>query len=106
MSIKWHGKEVKKDMNRAIKAGLTASGMVVQSQAKLLCPVDTGRLRNSIIFKIKGHSAFVGTNVEYAPHIEYGTVKMPPKSFLRAAIDEQRESIPRIFNREFKKVFP
>lgn len=34
---------------------------------------DTGRLANSITGKSAGHDVIVGTNVEYAPHHQFGT---------------------------------
>jgi len=33
----------------------------------------TGRLRNSISHAVRGNSAIIGTNVEYAPYIEFGS---------------------------------
>lgn len=49
----------------------------VQSQAKELAPVDTGRLKGSIHTKVKkdGKNIIgkVYTNVKYAPFVEFGT---------------------------------
>lgn len=60
--------------------------------SKRLCPVDTGRLRSSIASEMGGDSqgmvARVGTNVEYARHVEFGTRRMRPRSFLRAALND------------------
>ena len=43
----------------------------------MLCPVDTGALRNSIRSVVKeegtGIVAEVVTNLEYAPYVEFGT---------------------------------
>jgi phage gpG-like protein len=45
----------------------------IEREAKELCPVDSGRLRSSITHEILADSAKVGTNVEYAPYVEFGT---------------------------------
>lgn len=45
----------------------------VKEIAKELCPVDTGRLKRSIDYRIRGHSAEIYTNVHYAPFVEFGT---------------------------------
>ena len=49
----------------------------VKREAKMLCPVDTGALRNSIRSVVKeegtGIVAEVVTNLEYAPYVEFGT---------------------------------
>lgn len=49
----------------------------VESQAKRLCPVDTGRLRSSISTELEPRGrvivATVGTNVKYAELIHEGT---------------------------------
>ena len=49
----------------------------VETRAKQLCPVDTGRLRSSIFSGVSrwdGRLVGVcGTNVKYAPYVELGT---------------------------------
>ena len=61
---------------RALVKAATIIGMKAETYAKLLTPVDTGRLRNSINHKFveNENAVYIGTNVEYAPHQEYGTV--------------------------------
>lgn len=60
---------LKKSVNKQIN--------FVKGEAKLLCPVDSGRLKNSITGVVKdtstGISGTVSTNVEYAPYVEFGT---------------------------------
>lgn len=72
---------------------LEEAGAVVEADAKLLAPVDTGNLRGSIARRIEGNAAVVGTNVEYAQHVEYGTVKMQPRAYMRGAIDRNRRKL-------------
>ena len=50
-----------------IERAMEACGLVAEGYAKAKCPVDTGRLRNSISHAAKGNSAYIGSNVEYAP---------------------------------------
>ena len=48
-------------------------GMLAQGYATEYAPVDTGNLRSSIAFETDDDTMYVGTNVEYAPYVEYGT---------------------------------
>ena len=79
--------------NKQVENGLKAIGSKAEGYAKGDCPVDTGRLRNSITFATSTYhssgdepaqsgdyqqkatpekvSVYIGTNVEYAPIIEY-----------------------------------
>lgn len=50
--------------------------------AKTSCPVDTGRLRNSITYMIASDKAYVGTNVEYAAYVELGTSRQKAQPYL------------------------
>ena len=49
----------------------------IEGEAKTLCPVDTGNLRNSINSEVEvtsnGVEGVVFTNSEYAPYVEFGT---------------------------------
>lgn len=69
---------------------LTRVGLRVQSAARALCPVDTGRLRSSIVMKRgrdgQGFYVQVGTNVHYAPYVEFGTSRMAARPFLLPAV--------------------
>ena len=49
--------------------------------------VRTGALRNSISHKYipSEKAAYIGTNLEYAPYVEYGTRNMHERPFLRNA---------------------
>lgn len=57
----------------AIARALEEIGLVAEGYAKKLCPVDTGRLRNSITHTLDESAAYIGTNVEYGPYVELGT---------------------------------
>lgn len=74
------------DIGKAVLTGV----VMVESAAKRLAPVDTGRLRASITHEVAidavGLVGQVGTDVEYAPHVEYGTIHMAPRAFLRGGL--------------------
>lgn len=69
--------EVSAGIKAAIKRALIRIGMQAETFAKkyitIQNAVDTGRLRNSITWKIKDDAAYVGTAVEYAKYVELGT---------------------------------
>lgn len=54
-----------------IEQALIAIGMTAETYAKQECPVDTGRLRNSITHEVdmSEQSAIIGSNVEYAAFV-------------------------------------
>jgi hypothetical protein len=104
----WRGEEVKIRGRKVVNKSAFETGLVVERQAKALCPVDTGRLAASITTQArtkgttpKGKGArltdvitppadegevYVGTPVEYGPYIEYGTYRSEAQSFLRPAL--------------------
>jgi phage gpG-like protein len=70
---------------------------MVERVAKILCPVRTGTLKRSITHKFVGkNDAQVGSNIEYAPHVELGTVKWSGKPFLRPALHQCLPDIKRL----------
>lgn len=72
------------------EADLVKVGLQVQNKARSLCPVDTGRLRASILMTHgrdgSGFFVEVGTNVSYAAFVEFGTSRMKAQPFLLPAV--------------------
>lgn len=55
--------------------------------------IDTGALVNSIQMAMEGDlTAVVGTAVEYAPYLEFGTRRMAPRPYLGPAAEAVRPS--------------
>lgn len=81
--------EWKAAFEQAVARGLEEVGLAAEGHAKAICPVDTGRLRNSITHaQLDGTHEAVGTNVEYARYVELGTSRSAEKPFLRPAASE------------------
>ena len=123
-----HTEEILQELGTAVVKGLVECGMVAEGYAKKLCPVDTGRLRNSITFNVdeSESSVSIGTNVEYGPYVELGTGKYTDggrptpwayqdesgnthwtagnraKPFLKPAVADHQQVYIRILNKECK----
>ena len=124
--------EVLRRTKDAIMVGLEAVGLEAEGDAKSLCVVDTGLLKNSITHGVSGEvishnytddageqsgsvsavigttddkEVYVGTNVEYAPYVEYGTSRHPePQPFLRRAFEDNKEKYGRIIAKALKGI--
>lgn len=86
-------KLIKNATDQQIEAALEAIGLKVEGYAKLICPVDTGRLRNSIthVVKTNGKTVYIGTNVEYAAAVECGTSRQRPQPYLKPAATQHTD---------------
>jgi HK97 gp10 family phage protein len=64
-------------MSDDVKRAVDRTRIDVQNEARRRAPVDTGRLRSSIVSRAEGSGRSVGyvigTNVNYAAAVEYGT---------------------------------
>lgn len=58
-----------------------------ERDAKILAPVDTGNLRNSITSTIRGLSGAVGPSAHYGRYVEEGTSRMGPQPYMGPATD-------------------
>lgn len=92
-------------IDQALARALEEVGLVAEGYAKKACPVDTGRLRNSITHQVRPSekSVYIGTNVEYAPYVELGTSRMDPQPFLRPAAADHEGTYKKIFESNLKK---
>jgi hypothetical protein len=81
--------DVQKKREKAIKEAV----IMIEADAKLLAPVDTGTLKRSITHEVKSDvkktTGSVGTNVEYA----YWADRDQP--YLSASVDKNQEAIKR-----------
>lgn len=96
-------------LDRALAEALDELGQRVQHRAQELCPVDTGRLRNSITYRLggggyafpgmgasAGKEVSVGSEVEYAAYVELGTERTRAQPFLVPAASEYADEYRRV----------
>lgn len=98
--VESHLGEFKEALETQIEQALIAIGLTAETYAKDGCPVDTGRLRNSITHENDSRSVVIGTNVEYGKYVELGTSRMKAANggtgFLRPAADGHSEEYRQI----------
>ena len=96
-NMEWYGDQVISSVRNAKRGGLEAASLIVEGDATLRAPVDTGNLRSSITHRVASdEEAHIGTNVEYAPYVEQGTSKMAAQPFLRPALDGNKSRIEKM----------
>ena len=128
--MNWYGEEVTKKMDIAILSGLTAAAITMEAQIvkkiEDMHIVDTGRYVGSITYrtfqsadsprnshnipedsvqsKPSQYEAYIGTNVSYAPYLEYGNRGRAPRPAIRRAFDESQELVKDVFSKQFQKM--
>lgn len=81
----------------AVGDAVTEAAMLVEREAKMAVPVDTGRLRSSITADEKEPLHYeVGTNVEYAGKVEFGSGRQGAQPYLGPALEIARSRYPDI----------
>lgn len=71
--FRWYDKELVKKTHTEIQKAILKGCIMVEVDAKKLCPVDLGTLMNSITHEVEETVGRVGSNIEYAPYVEFGT---------------------------------
>lgn len=66
----------------AVSEAVAAGAEVVADNARSVCPVDTGALRDSIAVTQSGTNAEISANTDYAAYVEFGTSKMAAQPYL------------------------
>lgn len=89
---------ITQQMEQNIPRALKAIGIFVEGEAKVRAPYDTGRLRDSMDHRVDEGAAkvIIGTPVEYAPYVEFGTSKMKAQPYLRPALEGNKDRIQQI----------
>ena len=117
VTVKDNSKEVLSNYGKARESSLEMIGMEGERFAKeeLSKPkphkngvskpnVVTGLLRNETTHMVDGDAVYIGTNTEYAPEIEFGTVNSQAYPFLRPAATDHTPHYKRIIESEFSKI--
>lgn len=96
-----HSEEVIAELKSKMATVLEQLGLAGESNAIMeitsLGAVDTGNLRNSISHASDGTYAYIGTDVEYAPYVEFGTSRMEARPFLQNAVLNHTDEYRQIF---------
>lgn len=56
-----------------LKKGLARAASLLEKRAKQNAPVGSGELRRSIYSEVDDTTVYVGSDLEYAPYVEFGT---------------------------------
>lgn len=96
-----NSEQIASAIHKAVAAALEEIGLAAERFAKRACPVDTGRLRNSITHALNmdEESVYIGTNVEYAPYVELGIHGREGVGFLRHAAEDHGSYYRKIMER-------
>ncbi len=90
-------KSYRKEAMRSVRSTMAkrhdAAGFVVSNAAKKNAPVDTGRLRASIVHDADADGVVIGTNISYGIFQERGTRHQEGTPFL---LPGAVESIPKL----------
>jgi HK97 gp10 family phage protein len=97
-NFKSNKEEILQKLTECEEAALEAAGLFGESRVKLLCPEDTGLLKNSIHHQLNENdkSVLVGTNTEYALWVEKGTSRMKAQPYMEPGITENMDEIRQI----------
>ena len=109
------------DLKKIFISAFTRSIKVVQNKVKRRTPVKEGILRNSVFWELQELSDtrvefFIGSNTEYAPHVEFGwvqervtqdgrpyTISYNGAFMFQRGIEASRSSIETIINNAVRK---
>lgn len=130
-----NSKEVKNQMTNVSEEAMEEALLVLEARAKALAPVQTGLLRDSLDHQVRQQNGdiigVVGSGLEYAIYVEYGTGEysengagrkggwvykdssgewfftwgQDPQPFLRPAFRRNKKEIQQIIGGKFKSSF-
>ena len=106
-----HKDDVLKELGDKLGIALETIGMAGEANAKLEITKlvydtpespnykRTGKLRNSLTHTDNGKdTVYIGTNVEYASAVEYGTKRIPPRPYLKNAVEKHSDEYKEIID--------
>ncbi len=90
------------------QAALYSGGQMIANEASENCPVLTGNLKRSIHPELVNEDGtevvYVGTDVEYAEPVEFGTSRQTAQPYLRPAFDKLEDDAVKEVDEALKKL--
>ena len=102
--VKWDVRKCLKATDKTVDDKLEKCARSVQDTAKMICPVKTGKARDSIKalkskFTDGGYIVRGGGGDEYYfTYLELGSVNISPHAMLRKALNKNKRRIKEVFN--------
>ena len=105
MTFRSYRREVRAEMERAEQRALEKIGLYVDGEAVSRSPIVSGRLKSSWEHEVDDEKVIVGSNVEYAPFVEFGTSRgQEAQRILTGSVEENVDNIRSITERELNGV--
>lgn len=105
-------RKLDKKMKQDIRSTTASTARRISDQAKKNLTqnksVDTGTLRRSMTFVFYERDSYaeIGTNVMYAPFVEFGTCRMSSRPYLRPAWEKYNPIYIRYLQAKMRGLFP
>ena len=97
-------KGLDKEFEKRQRVAIKLAANEYKGDVQAITPHLTGTLRRSIhVEMVSDNTALVGSNLEYAAPVEYGTRYRAPKPYFRPPLDLNKAKYRRIFLEEMSR---
>lgn len=106
ITVKSYVPQVLSEIESRTKTALDECGLVATGHAQEYVPRDTGNLAGSITHETEEEQVIIGTNVDYAPYVEFDEKAQHASPtgahYLKKSLSEHIDEYEKIFARELK----
>ena len=81
-------KKSSRKMKQELTVAIKKSALMIERESKKSTPVDTGRLRTSIISDIRPMKATIAPHTDYAIFVHEGTRHIESRPFMREGVEK------------------
>lgn len=81
-------KKSPRKMGQELAVAIKKSALMIERESKKLTPVDTGRLRSSIVSDIRPMRATIAPHTDYAIFVHEGTRYMKSRPFMKEGVEK------------------
>lgn len=90
-------------LGRALQDSIARYAFLIERESKRVTPVDTGRLRSSIMTDIGNLRAKISPSVVYAGWVHEGTRYMRGRPFMKIGLTKATSESGRLISRDIEK---